>query len=218
MRAIVFIIITTLASSSARASVLFENPWTSATLGPQWCSPCSTSTADWRVYDSFSLSSDSTIQSVTWVDQNTAPPGSTLIEIFDSTRTTSLFSQVFTAGEITTQGTIFSNYYIENQPVRTISLPNIALNSGDYWISIFGQNQYVAFTGVLSGGDNSLVQIYLSSNSTYYRQDDGAFRLEGVVGSVAAPLPAALPLFATGLGALGLIGWRRKKKAAALPA
>jgi hypothetical protein len=32
------------------------------------------------------------------------------------------------------------------------------------------------------------------------------------------PLPAALPLFATGLGALGLIGWRRKKKTAALAA
>jgi hypothetical protein len=29
------------------------------------------------------------------------------------------------------------------------------------------------------------------------------------------PLPAALPLFATGLGALGLIGWRRKRKQAA---
>ena len=28
------------------------------------------------------------------------------------------------------------------------------------------------------------------------------------------PLPAALPLFATGLGALGLLGWRRKKAAA----
>lgn len=28
------------------------------------------------------------------------------------------------------------------------------------------------------------------------------------------PLPAALPLFATGLGVLGLIGWRRKRKAA----
>ena len=27
------------------------------------------------------------------------------------------------------------------------------------------------------------------------------------------PLPGALPLFATGLGALGLLGWRRKKKA-----
>jgi hypothetical protein len=29
------------------------------------------------------------------------------------------------------------------------------------------------------------------------------------------PLPAALPLFATGLGAVGLLGWRRKKKAQA---
>jgi hypothetical protein len=31
----------------------------------------------------------------------------------------------------------------------------------------------------------------------------------------ATPLPAALPLFATGLGALGLLGWRRKRKNAA---
>jgi hypothetical protein len=28
----------------------------------------------------------------------------------------------------------------------------------------------------------------------------------------ATPLPAALPLFATGLGALGFLGWRRKRK------
>jgi hypothetical protein len=31
----------------------------------------------------------------------------------------------------------------------------------------------------------------------------------------ATPLPAALPLFATGLSALGLLGWRRKRKSAA---
>jgi hypothetical protein len=30
--------------------------------------------------------------------------------------------------------------------------------------------------------------------------------------TAATPLPAALPLFATGLGALGLLGWRRKRK------
>ena len=29
------------------------------------------------------------------------------------------------------------------------------------------------------------------------------------------PLPAALPLFASGLAGLGLLGWRRKKKAIA---
>ena len=34
----------------------------------------------------------------------------------------------------------------------------------------------------------------------------------GFVPPVENPLPAALPLFATGLGALGLLGWRRKRK------
>jgi hypothetical protein len=31
---------------------------------------------------------------------------------------------------------------------------------------------------------------------------------------IATPLPGALPLFATGLGALSLLGWRRKRKVA----
>ncbi len=33
-------------------------------------------------------------------------------------------------------------------------------------------------------------------------------------GDITTPLPAALPLFATGLGAMGLLGWRRKRKSA----
>jgi len=37
---------------------------------------------------------------------------------------------------------------------------------------------------------------------------DQSFTLE-----IGTPLPAALPLFATGLGGLGLLGWRRKRKA-----
>jgi hypothetical protein len=36
--------------------------------------------------------------------------------------------------------------------------------------------------------------------------------------SAATPVPAALPLFATGLAALGLLGWRKKRKAAAVAA
>ena len=36
--------------------------------------------------------------------------------------------------------------------------------------------------------------------------------------AATTPLPAALPLFATGLGALGLLGWRRKRKAQTLAA
>ena len=42
---------------------------------------------------------------------------------------------------------------------------------------------------------------------------------EGISNGIAStPLPAALPLFASGLGALGFLGWRRRKKAAALAA
>ena len=41
---------------------------------------------------------------------------------------------------------------------------------------------------------------------------------ESLTGAVqaATPLPAALPLFATALGAMGLFGWRRKRKAKAV--
>ena len=49
---------------------------------------------------------------------------------------------------------------------------------------------------------------------------EGYFRCAIVSGGVTAPvaetpLPAAFPLFATGLGALGLMTWRRKRKAVA---
>jgi hypothetical protein len=54
---------------------------------------------------------------------------------------------------------------------------------------------------------------------------DGAtvtgFAVDGLItdgGPSATPLPAALPLFASGLATLGFLGWRRKRKGAALAA
>lgn len=48
---------------------------------------------------------------------------------------------------------------------------------------------------------------------------NAAFRAElSATASLATPLPAALPLFASGLGALGLLGWRRRRKAIAAAA
>jgi hypothetical protein len=44
----------------------------------------------------------------------------------------------------------------------------------------------------------------------------GPFTFSDLTFSSATPLPAALPLFATGLGGLGLLGWRRKRKAQAV--
>jgi hypothetical protein len=39
--------------------------------------------------------------------------------------------------------------------------------------------------------------------------------ITGELTVIATPLPATLPLFATGLGALGLVGWWKKRKAQA---
>jgi hypothetical protein len=42
---------------------------------------------------------------------------------------------------------------------------------------------------------------------------DQSFTIDVIAPTTTTPLPATLPLFATGLGALGLLGWRRKRKA-----
>ena len=52
-------------------------------------------------------------------------------------------------------------------------------------------------------------------NNTFadFEFDAGAYDSFAVnTAAAATPLPAAFPLFAAGLGALGLLGWRRKRK------
>ena len=76
---------------------------------------------------------------------------------------------------------------------------DIGSNTGAaLWALIFGNGG--------NGGD---------PNTLYFTDGIGAEELHGLFGAiVVTPIPAALPLFATGLGALGLLGWRRKKAAA----
>jgi hypothetical protein len=60
-----------------------------------------------------------------------------------------------------------------------------------------------------------LCSVFNACGPTPFSQDvNGAISL--TVDAAATPLPAALPLFATGLGGLGLLGWRRKRKALAV--
>jgi hypothetical protein len=54
------------------------------------------------------------------------------------------------------------------------------------------------------------------SSATAFASDANGKLLASVSGQLATtPLPATLPLFASGLGVMGLLGWRRKKKAQA---
>lgn len=54
---------------------------------------------------------------------------------------------------------------------------------------------------------------YIPANGLYEVFPFGSGQFSAVLATT--PLPAALPLLATGLGGLGLLGWRRKRKAQA---
>jgi hypothetical protein len=58
-----------------------------------------------------------------------------------------------------------------------------------------------------------------SSDLWVNNADPGTFQAESTdftPGSPVTPIPTTLPLLATGLGAMGLLGWRRKRKAQAV--
>jgi hypothetical protein len=57
--------------------------------------------------------------------------------------------------------------------------------------------------GTAPAGGDPQPQLYFAESGNF------------LLATSATPLPAAFPLFATGLGALGLLGWRRKLKKAA---
>jgi hypothetical protein len=73
---------------------------------------------------------------------------------------------------------------------------------------------------------NSSVSAIISSNVALQISDNLSLGGSGLAAGADSytqsftvsqtPLPAALPLFATGIGGLGLLGWRRKRKAQAV--
>ena len=63
------------------------------------------------------------------------------------------------------------------------------------------------------GGEAPVIQIAALADTVECTLGNGGQLC--VTTPAPTPLPAALPLFATGLGALGLFGWRRKRRAQA---
>jgi hypothetical protein len=94
-----------------------------------------------------------------------------------------------------------------------------------------GVGLVMRYTGVSAGGSQLVAPSDLTLNSAltfnelFNQGFNGGVGTPGVNSSGpvlvssgevnVVPLPAALPLFAGGLGALGALGWRRKRKAAA---
>ena len=102
---------------------------------------------------------------------------------------------------------------LSNSPTFNLSLhTTITANSmNNIQMTVFA----VANTNV--GGTNDSGSAFIDPIITI----DPSFTLQGYTlefsegiqnAAATVPLPAALPLFATGLGALALLGWRRKRK------
>ena len=142
-----------------------------------------------------------------------------------------------TADLMTLTGTIkasatFSGTYALIGNYQFQSITPVTLSPGDYYLSGYGwtstdPEQNCTYPGgglcptfVTSSLVTSVLSVYgggfdppgtLPTNS--YPGD--VFDSANIEFTAATPVPAALPLFATGLGAMGLFGWRRKRKSAA---
>jgi len=88
-----------------------------------------------------------------------------------------------------------NTYQVSADTVYTVSLATYLV------VEIFGN----------SGGGTETVSAFVDPQ--YFAAPGYTIELSPGIGNGAAtPLPAALPLFATALGAMGLLGWRRKRR------
>jgi len=204
-------------SQQAQAATLYSQPWNGT--GNVLASQNDTSNGGAgnyaTVYDNFTLGGNGTITQIDWTGGYFNPSTQGTIAGFTLTIYSnnagipgaSVYSESVagTAGE-TSLGTV------QNNPMFSYSASaNFSAIAGvEYWLSIvpdtngvFPQWGWSAGTG----GDGTSYQVFQGAPSA--EQLDRAFTLDG---PLTTPLPAALPLFATGLGALGLLARRRKQK------
>ncbi len=108
-----------------------------------------------------------------------------------------------------------SGIFTNGPPVDVFTIAGVSISPNSF--SVFGGEitaasltaSAISFLFILSSptGENLLENTFTDAEIQY---ESITFTPVGA----ATPIPAAAPLFATGLGAMGLLGWRRKRKAA----
>jgi hypothetical protein len=166
--------------------------------------------------------------------------GETLVENF--VFNTSLGSITFPANETEVSGGPPSNPGVSASAMVNGHTDSVTLGSYSelYGMSQPGNSEYYSYVAIAGAGEmlayayasegsfpNSITTpftynaavanspggtITFSDSSTFIQANVETVTVTVVPGFAATPLPAALPLFATGLGAAALFGWRRKRK------
>lgn len=95
---------------------------------------------------------------------------------------------------------------------QTFSYTLLYSTSGTYTPSV-SFNAWLLETYVRDGGEAGA--IYITDNVFSYGSSNAPSSVTVNAPVAATPLPAALPLFATGLAGMGVLGWRKRRKVAA---
>lgn len=173
-----------------------------------------------RVYDDFSLSDSNTITNVEFWGSywNTGTVPSVLdfrIDVFE--KVVSGLGDLVGSSALTIDSSVDTGFFHNDNgsadiiDFNTSLVDAITLASGDYWFSIFlDTDAPVTFLTWQRINENGLAIPFASVGPSAF--GDMAWVLRSEVSAV--PIPAALPLFGTGLAVMGFIGWRRKRKAA----
>ena len=104
----------------------------------------------------------------------------------------------------------------------SVSTPQLLSVIHDDGVALFGasgvikpNNETTDAAAIPQAADGAtLYSLAAGSYTLYYVSSNDLPEVLRTTLTPTIPLPGALPLFATGLGALGLLGWRRKKTAA----
>ena len=138
----------------------------------------------------------------------------------------------FTAnGSLYSDNHAVSDYFVQ---VNSVNILDAASNDGDnngaftsaatFSVTTNTEFQILMHVFAVADGDAgppvtaiTFLELYFSLDPNLVAQGYSILTSQGIGNSLASatPLPAALPLFTTGLGVVGLLGWRRKRKAQA---
>ncbi len=135
--------------------------------------------------------------------------------------TTVDFGQVtlysFQSGQTPDAGPNQPNLYVLSNVAVSLNPPVVPVRSEDLYLNAPYPNPTYTVCDQADTSCNASAANAMALIDLIYGVPNGASSIQlAWAGSYAyvapTPLPAALPLFATGLGVMGLFGWRRKRK------
>lgn len=164
------------------------------------------STSHWEPGDDFTLSVSSTLESITWTSSSTFPGTSRIRVYADASGTPGAMLYLFDGARVSA-----GSHPLLGRPLSRVSGMSFAISPGQtYWITTASVTGNQTYYGAQNGsGGNNLHQRLLTDPWTN-RFENGQFFLEGTGAAATVPEPTSLAIF--GIGAIGMVVRRRRKR------